>query len=336
MRVAAPRRAPLMTPSMDRPFLRPLLIALPLLVAGAAGAWWWSTRPAEEAAPDPLSNAVLDQRLLAVEQAIASIERGQSRTAQRLADLEARSTVQREELLGWGQRTALLEESVQQVAAGPQGDSGIALRLDEVDLLLSFAETRLALSGDIDGARRAYAFADGLLSALTAPQYVNLRQSLAQEQAALAALPADPRLAARGAIDALEAALPALETAPAEAAPAAPASTLDKVLDALVDVRPRDAQDLLAPADRQRGLAALRLELGLARLAVERRDSEGLQAAATRAKDWMRRLYAAGSALEAETARLDTLATTDLALDVPVLGSTLAQLRAQRRSEGAR
>jgi len=321
---------------MDRPLLRPLLIALPLLAAGGAGAWWWSTRPEATVAPDPLSNAVLDQRLLAVEQAIASIERGQSRTAQRLADLEARSTVQREELLGWGQRTALLEESVQQVAAGPQGDSGIGLRLDEVDLLLSFAETRLALSGDIDGARRAYAFADGLLSALTAPQYVNLRQSLAQEQAALAALPPDPRLAARGAIDAVEAALSSLEDAPAEATPEAPASALDKVLDALVDVRPRGEQDLLAPADRQRGLAALRLELGLARLAIERRDTEGLAASAARAAVWMRRLYAASAALDAETARLEALAGTDLALEVPVLGSTLAQLRAQRRSEGAR
>lgn len=325
-----------MMASMDRSLTRPLLIAIPVLVAGAAVAWWWSARPTPEIASDPLSNAVLDQRLLAVEQAIASLERGQSRNAQRLADLEARSTVQREELLGWGQRTALLEESVQQVAAGPQGDSGIALRLDEVDLLLSFAETRLALSGDIDGARRAYAFADGLLSALTAPQYVNLRQSLAQEQAALAALPADPRLVARGAIDALEAALPALEMAPADAAPAAPASTLDKVLDALVDVRPRGAQDLLAPADRQRGLAALRLELGLARLAIERRDREGLAAAAERARQWMQRLYAANPALEAETIRLDALAKADLAVDVPVLGSTLAQLRAQRRNEGAR
>lgn len=336
MSLSAPRRVPLMMASMDRPFARPLLIALPLLLAGGAGAWWWSTRPAPEIAPDPLSNAVLDQRLLAVEQAIASIQRGQSRNAQRLADLEARSTVQREELLGWGQRTALLEESVQQVTAGPQGESGIALRLDEVDLLLSFAETRLALSGDIDGARRAYGFADGLLSALTAPQYVNLRQSLAQEQAALAALPPDPRLAARGAVDVVEAALPALDVAPADAAPELPASALDKVLDALVDVRPRGAQDLLAPADRQRGLAALRLELGLARMAIERRDSEGLQAAATRAQDWMRRLYATSASLEAEAARLDALAKTDLALDVPVLGSTLAQLRAQRRGEGAR
>ena len=321
---------------MDRPFPRLLLIALPVVLAGVAAAWWWSSRPEPVGAPDPRSNAVLDQRLLAVEQAIASIERGQSRTAQRLADLEARSTVQREELLGWGQRTALLEESVQQVAAGTGGDSGIALRLDEVDLLLSFAEARLALSGDIDGARRAYAFADGLLSALTAPQFVNLRQSLAQEQAALAALPADPRLEARSAIDAIEAALPSLEEAPVVRAPTASASALDKVLDALVDVRPRGAHDLLAPADRQRGHAALRLELGLARLAIERRDREGLAASATRARTWMGRLYADSAALAAETARLDALAATDLAVDVPVLGTTLAQLRAQRRSEGAR
>lgn len=322
--------------SMDRSFARPLLIALPLLLVAGGTAWWWVARPVPDAVPEALSNASLDQRLLAVEQAIASIERGQSRTAQRLADLEARSTVQREELLGWGQRTALLEESVQQVAAGSGGDSGIALRLDEVDLLLSFAEARLSLSGDVDGARRAYALADGLLSALTAPRYVNLRQSLAQEQAALAALPSDPRLAARAAIDAVEAALASLDDAPEEASPQAPKSALDKVLDALVDVRPRGAQDLLAPADRQRGLAALRLELGLARLAIERRDTEGFVAAVTRVQQWMGRLFAASAALDAETARLEGLAKTNLAVDVPVLGSTLAQLRAQRRSEGAR
>lgn len=322
---------------MDRPLLRPLWIVVALLLAAAAaGAWWWRAQTPPETAPDPLSNAVLDQRLLAVEQALAALERGQSRNAQRLADLEARSTVQREELLGWGQRTALLEESVQQAAADPAGDTGIALRLDEVDLLLSFAETRLALSGDIDGARRAYGFADGLLSSLTAPQYVNLRQSLAQEQAALAALPADPRLAARGIVDVVEAALPSLDERPAEAPPSVEASAFDKMIDALVDVRPRGAQELLAPADRQRGLAALRLELGLARLAIERRDGEGLAAAAARAQDWMRRLYAPGAALDAETARLATLADTSLAIDVPVLGSTLAQLRAQRRGEGAR
>lgn len=312
---------------------RVLLIILSL-AAVAAAAWWWAARAEPEAAPDPLSNVVLDQRLLAVEQALSGLQRGQSRVGQRLADLEARSKVQREELLGWGQRIALLEDSVQQVASTTQSEPGTRLRLDEVDLLLTFAEARLALAGDVDGARRAYEFADGLLAALTAPQYVNLRQSLAQEQAALAALPPDPRRAAQGLVDAIEAALPALESPAALTAPMPAASPVDRLLGALVDVRPRGKQDLLAPADRQRGEAALRLELGLARIAIERRDDDGLSAAAARAQAWMRRLYGDGPALQAALGQLDTLAASRLEVVVPVLGSTLAQLRAQRRAEG--
>lgn len=318
---------------MDRRFSRALLLAVPVL-ALAAGLWWWTTRPAPVAAEDPLSNAALDQRLLAVEQAQAALARGQSRAEQRLADLEARSRVQRDELLGWGQRIALIEESVEQVAATPQAAPGTRLRLDEVDLLLSFAEARIALAGDVEGARRAYALADGLLSALTAPQFVNLRQLLAQEQATLAALPPDPRLAAQAAVDALERELPALDAAPALAAPAPAASPFDRLLDALVDVRPAGAQDLIAPADRQRGQAALRLELGLARIAIERRDEAALAAAAGRAADWARRLYAAGPALDATLVRFEALASTPLAIAAPELGSTLSQLRAQRRAEG--
>ena len=315
---------------------RPWWLAIPVVVAGAAGTWWWINRPVAEPAEDPLANSVLDQRLLAVEASVSTLSRAQSRNTQRLADLEARTSVQREELLGWSQRVGLLEESLQQLADAPKGDTGTRLRLDEVELLLSFAELRLALSGDVDGARRAYAFADGLLSALTSPQYVNLRQSLAQEQAALAALPTDPRIAARVAVDAVEAALPELNARPALAAPAADATAMQKMLDALVDVRPRGDQDLLAPADRQRGEAALMLELGLARLAIERSDAEGLSAATVRARAWMRRLYAPGAALDAETARLASLADTRLSLEAPVLGTTLLQLRAQRRAEGQR
>ena len=319
---------------MDTRFSRPLLIVLPLL-ALAAGGWWWSTRPAPVAEADPLSNAALDARLLAVEQALAGLQRGQARGEQRLADLEARARVQREELLGWGQRTALLEESVEQVAGAPQSAPGTALRLDEVDLLLSFAEARIALAGDVDGARRAYALADGLLATLTAPQFVSLRQSLAQEQAALAALPPDPRRAAQGAVDAIEARLAALDAQPALAAEAPPTGIVDKLLDALVDVRPAGTQELIAPADRQRGEAALRLELGLARIAIERRDEAALAASAARAKAWMQRLYAPGAPLDAATSDLDALAATRLALDTPVLGSTLAQLRALRGGAGA-
>lgn len=324
---------PLTDVLMDRRFSRALFLALPLLII-VVGVGWWASRPAPAVVVDPLSNVALDQRLLVVEQSLAALVRGQSRSEQRLADLEARSRVQRDELLGWGQRTALLEDSLQQAANAPQTAPGTRLRLDEVDLLLSFAEARIALAGDVEGARRAYALADGLLSALTAPQFVNLRQSLAQEQAALAALPPDSRLAALATVEALEGGLAELESQPA-LPPAAPAaSPFNKLVDALVDIRPAGEQDLIAPADRQRGEAALRLELSLARVAIERRDEATLAAAANRAKDWMRRLYAGGPALDAALQSLDRLAGTTLTVATPVLGTTLQQLRAQRRAEG--
>jgi uroporphyrin-3 C-methyltransferase len=319
---------------MDRRTARFLMLALPALVVLAA-LGWWMLRPAPAVVEDPFSNTALDARLLTVEQSIATLVRGQSRNEQRLADLEARSRVQREELLGWGQRIPLLEESVQQLADAPEVEVGTRLRLDEVDLLLGFAESRIALAGDVDGARRALAMADGLLAALTAPQFVNLRQTLAQEQAALAALPPDPRRAAQAAIDALERELPTLDAVPVPADPEPAATPLSRLLDALVHVRPRGVQDLLAPADRQRGEAGLHLELALARIAIERRDDAALHAAAARAAIWLRRLHAPGPALDAALARLATLGDARLAVAAPELGSTLAQLRAQRRGGGA-
>lgn len=326
-------------PSMDRPAASlsrfwPLLLLL-LVILGAA-AWWWTARPGPVATVDPLSPQELDRRLLAVEQALTALQRGQQRSEQRLADVEARSTVLRDEVLGLGQRAALIEDSVQQVvaAAAAGTDPGVSLRLDEIDLLLTYAEARLDLSGDVEGARRAYVLADGLLAALTAPQFVNLRQSLAQEQAALAALPPDPRAAARGRVDAIEAALAGLPVLPEPAPPPADAAVATRLLAALVDVRPRGTQDLLAPADRQRGEAALRLELALARIAIERRDEAGLRAASERAERWMRRLYAGGAPLEEQAAALRALGRTPLVIDVPVLGSTLAQMRALRRGGG--
>lgn len=320
---------------MDRPSRQPLFLFAAVVLAAGMGAlaWWWWPKPSTE--PDPLAASSLDQRLLGVEQTLSSLKRGQSRNEQRLADLEARSKVLRDEVLGLGQRAALVEETVQQVSAGSGSAPGTRLRLDEVDLLLSFAEARLTLSGDVAGARRAYEIADGLLSALTAPQFVNLRQSLAQEQAALAALPVDPRMAVESGIQSFEAALVALETVPAPATDVAPTTPLNRLVDALVDVRPRGVDELLAPADRQRGDAALRLELGLARLASDRRDQEGLNAALARAAVWAKRLYAPSGELEKAVTELQALAQPPLVADAPVLGSTLAQLRAQRRAEGA-
>lgn len=319
---------------MDRQIPRALLIALPLLLLGLLLLWLWSRQPTP-AEPDPTSAVILDQRLLQVEQQLARNQRGLDRTEQRLADLEARGRVLRDEVLGLGQRAALFEESLQRMAGMPANEAGTALRLDEVELLLTYAEACLRIDGDLEGARRAFQLADGLLSALTAPQYVSLRQSLAQEQAALAAVPTDPRLTARVQLDALESALSALPLLPAGDPPATELGPLDRLLAALVDVRPRGSQDLLAPADQQRGRAALALELGLARLAIERRDSVALAAACARAEQWLRRTHAAGPALEAQAAALQALGSKALKPELPLLGVTLALLRAKRHAGAA-
>jgi uroporphyrin-3 C-methyltransferase len=70
-------------------------------------------------------------------------------------------------------------------------------------------EQRLRLAGDLDGARRAYAIAGGLLQGVDDPVYLNLRQALVQERAALDALGADPRSLAEGKLEAFAATLAA-------------------------------------------------------------------------------------------------------------------------------
>jgi len=126
--------------------------------------------------------------------------------AQRLQQADATNRVLRDELLGLGQRAALLEDSVSKLA-DPERHGAQALRLDEVELLLSQGEQRLQLFGDLGGARRAYALAAGVLDGVDDPAYLNLRQALVQERAALDALGADPKALAAGQLDAFVASL---------------------------------------------------------------------------------------------------------------------------------
>src|SRR5690606_18938516 len=127
----------------------------------------------------------------------------------RLQQAEATNRLLREELIGLGQRAALVEDSVQRLS-NPDQDAARALRLDEVELLLALGQQRLQLAGDAAGARRAYALAAQLLDGIADPAWLNLRQALAQERAALEALGDDPRAVAAGRLDAFSAALATL------------------------------------------------------------------------------------------------------------------------------
>lgn len=305
------------------------------LAAAALAAWqfaprlstWWSDSAAQ-AEPSPL-----DDRLAAIERELDGLRQSLRQLDRRVADNAATQRVLRDEVLGIGERAALLEESVARLTDPlPRGDH--ALRLDEAELLLALGLQRLQLAGDAAAALRAYALAEHALAGLDDPAYISLRQTLAQELAALRALPEDPRLRAAGELDALEAALDSLPLA--TPAPQTEPSGIGRLISRLIEVRPSGEADLLAPADRDLGLTALRLELALARGALERRDRSGFDAALTRILAWLPRLYPPSPARDERLQRLQALRGRALELDLPVLGSTLEQLRRQRDSRGTR
>ena len=181
----------------------PWLLLVLALAAGAVYGWrQWQARAAREQA------AAVDAglRLDALDARFDAMRRDQRAQTQRLQQADATNRLLRDELLGIGQRAALLEDSVAKLV-DPDRHGAQALRLDEAELLLAMADRRLQIAGDLDGARRAYALAAGVLAGVDDPAYLSLRQTLQQERAALDALGVEPRLQAMAKLDAFASAL---------------------------------------------------------------------------------------------------------------------------------
>lgn len=303
-------------------------LALVLLLAVAAWLGWqgWLAWQHQLA-----SSAQEDQRLEAYAGRLDALRRDQRAQAQRLQQADATNRVLREELLGLGQRAALLEEAVAGLA-DPERAGAQALRLDEAELLLSMGQQRLRIAADLQGARRAYALAAGVLEGVDDPAYLSLRQSLMQERAALEAIDSEPRARVLSQLDdwmqATLAAPPAAEAVPRDAA----APWWRRALEGLVQVRPSGRSVAEQPSDRIAARAGLQLEITLARAAAERGDRESLRAAIDRADAWVLRLWPASAARERHRARLQAIAGEPLSLSLPMLGSTLRQLRQTRAS----
>jgi uroporphyrin-III C-methyltransferase len=296
------------------------------LAAGVAGIWYSGQQRAKRERASEIETA---QRLEAVEARLDRVRSDMRGHSQRLQQADATNRVLRDELLGMNQRAALIEGNVAKLSdANRQGAQ--ALRLDEAELLLTLGQQRLQLAADLDGARRAYALAAGVLDGVDNPGFLNLRQTLAQERAALDALDADPRHTALQRLDALAAKLPDPAALPRAAAPSANAPWWDRVLSRLVSVHRSDAPTALASDDRNAGDIALQLELTLARTAIERRDAPALRGALDRTDAWLLRLWPASPQRRALQHELKTLRDAPLTLDIPTLGSTLEQMRAQR------
>ena len=297
-----------------------LLLVLALAAAAAFGWWQWQARELQRQSLADQQRAALDARVDTLLQA----QRGQ---AQRLQQAEATNRLLRDELLGIGQRAALLEDSVSKLS-DPDRHGGQALRLDEIELLLGIGQQRLQLAADIDGARRALALAAPLLDGLDDPAYLNLRQTLTQEQAALQALGADPRVQANMLLERIADGIDAGTAA--RPAPSSSEPWYQRLLGRLVHRQPTASAGLQQRPDREAALAALQIELSLARAAVERRDSADLGDALRRIDSWLQRLLADSAGLPQKRQLLAELQALPLQLESPLAGTTLQQLRALR------
>ncbi|WP_434212716.1 uroporphyrinogen-III C-methyltransferase [[Pseudomonas] boreopolis] len=304
-------------------------VMLPVVVVVLAAAGWGGWRAWHAYATERDRVAGEEQRRWeAFDQTLETLRRDQRATSERLQDAAATNRVLRDEMLGLGQRSALLEETVSKLA-DPSRHGAQALRLDEVELLLSQGQQRLAIAGDLDGARRAYALAAGALAGIDDPAYLNVRQTLVQERNALDALGAGPQAALGGELERLVGQLDAL---PAQAADAAGDARpwWQKLLSPLVQVRPLRGNVLVAQSQRIGARDSLQIEISLARAALERGDATAWKQALARVDGWLVRLWPDSAALRRLRAELTRLQHAPLRPATPELGSTLLQLRAMR------
>jgi uroporphyrin-3 C-methyltransferase len=279
-----------------------------------------------------LSPQALDRRLLGVEQAIQELERERAALQQRVVDSSNRTNLLRDEVLGVTERAGLIEESLRELSRSERSAQD-SLRVSEAELLLTIAKERWKLTGDLAGAITATELASQAINALKDPQWVNLRQVIAQELAAYRALGPDPTTTAKAELAALEAALPSLTPSSGQPATANNSeSGTARLLNALVRVEPSGQQSLISPSDRHAAKTALALEVAGARAALQLRDSVGYKASVLRINQWLVRLYADTPQLKERRTRLLASANTPLTMALPLTGSSLAELQRMKQA----
>jgi uroporphyrin-III C-methyltransferase len=310
------------------------MLLLTLLVALAGTAYWRYFKPHSSNTHIDTSPEALDQRLLSVEQSLVRIERERSNLQQRISDSSNRTNLLRDEVLGVTERAGLIEDSIRELGRSERSAQD-SLRLNEAELLLTIASERWQLSGDLPGTLQATELASQAINALKDPQWVNLRQAIAQELLAFRTLGPDPRLTAKGELDALEAALPQFAPSTGQASQAQNSEHgATRLLNALIRIQPTGQQTLITPSDRHAAKTALELEIASARMALHLRNSADFKASVVRINQWLVRLYANTPQLKDRRAKLVAIANTPLSMPMLLAGSSLAEL--QRLKQGAK
>lgn len=310
----------------------PWLLALLLLGGGVIGTLYAIHAAREADNEDALLRSqtdALSKQVHALQAELATLRQEQQRVGQRLDATAAGSKVLREEILGMGERAALLEEAVARVSQARMGGES-TLRLNEAEFLLTLGAARLELYRDAGATISAFALADDALAGLDDPTLATLRQTLAGELTQLREMAPDPRLAIRSELAELSRQLTQLPMRDgAEESTEAADSRLGALFGRLVTVRRYDPEDsLLGPSQRQAALATMTLQLELAQTALDLPDPPAFQAALQRLSDAIGALFdPADATVQRWASRLAQMREMRLQPELPALGATLRELR---------
>jgi len=174
------------TPARPAPRAATILSLLALtLSVGLACALWYLFATLDRSEQERVAHA---RRVILVEEENAQLRRQVAELGQRIDDDDALNRSLREETLGIAERAALLEQAIKRVSENRM-DSVSELRLNQAELLLSAGIERLAVFHDAPASLAALRLADAELARLGDARYAGVRQTLAQEIAALEALP---------------------------------------------------------------------------------------------------------------------------------------------------
>lgn len=271
----------------------------------------------------------LQQQVDGFNAAVSAVDKQRAALRDRLADSEAGNRRLQDQVVGLNERVQQLEAAVtglsRQQFSGHDG-----MLLDDAEMLLQLASQRYDVLHDAVGADRALALAAQAMAGVRDASYASVRQAIAGEREALAAVQPVNQQADLDTLTALRAAWPTLPLKPLDTAAPANTGVWQRVwgsVSGMVRIRRDDATEL-SDARVARQLAVL--DLATAQAALLDHDQAAAHAALARvAAALARDLDPAAPAVERADANLDHLlsATGATAAEPVRLGAALAELR---------
>ena len=253
----------------------------------------------------------------------------------------------RQELRSLTRRLEIAEKSVGQLA-GERRDEDDRLLVAEAEFLMRLAATRLSLFEDPEGSITALSLAQDNLAAVDDPLYASVRQTLARDIQRLRDVELPDRTAISGALAAIADSVeqwPLLQQRkprPGSANVIQPDAEEQgwwaRFRGALAEVAvvhrdQPDATELLTIEQERLLRENIRLQLRVAQLAAIRGDQAPYREALAQVAEWIERYFRVdNAAVSAALARLQTLAETAVAPDLPSIGQALRELRSLRAS----